>query len=117
MFGGSGVRLISIIVGIVFVLGLVVLANRFGGQIRERLQTRVATSTITPTPSPAEISDNPQTSFGNTMGVESTTQTKGGVTTYSGSQVSEIPDTGAETLLIPGLISLFGIGLKLRKSA
>ncbi|MBI2029715.1 hypothetical protein HYT02_04820 [Candidatus Gottesmanbacteria bacterium] len=113
MFGGSGVRLVSIIVGILFVLGLIVLANRFGGQIRERLQTRIADTTSTPTPQPS-ISPVEQVTFGDISG-ESTT-TKGGLT-YQGNQVSEIPDTGAETLLIPGLISLFGIGLKLRKSA
>lgn len=119
MFGGSGVRLVSIIVGILFVLGLVVLANRFGGQIRERLQTRIATSTITPTPSPTEVSttsDNGQTSFGEVASTTITNQTKGG-TTYNGNQVSEIPDTGAETIVIPGLLTLFGVGLKLRKSA
>lgn len=107
MFGDSGIRLASIVVGIIFVIGLIVVANRFGGQIRQRLQpTRVATATITPPPK--EAVKQPE-SFGQIVG-----QTKGGT---SSPQVSEIPDTGVETLVIPALISLFGLGLKLRKSA
>lgn len=100
MFGDSGIRVASIIIGILFIIGLVVLANRFGGQIKQRLQTRVATTTITPSPSPK--------TFGQIVG-----QTKGQTTP----EVSQIPGTGAETVVIPVLISLLGIGLKLRKSA
>lgn len=111
MFGDSSVRLVSIIVGIIFIIGLLVVANRFGGQIRQRLQNRVANATVTPTPSPAVFPTNvPASDFGQIVG-----ETKGGYT-YSGSQVKQIPDTGAETVLIPALITMFGIGLKLRKS-
>lgn len=107
MFGDSGIRLASIVIGIIFIVGLIVVANRFGGQIRQRLQpTRVATATVTPSPSPT---GKPAETFGEIVG-----QTKGEVT-YS--TATQIPDTGAETLVIPTLISLFGVGLKLRKSA
>lgn len=111
MFGDSSVRLVSIIVGIIFIIGLLVVANRFGGQIRQRLQNRVANATITPTPQPSAFpTQSPPDSFGQIVG-----ETKGDYT-YSGSQVKQIPNTGAETIFISALLSMFGIGLKLRKS-
>lgn len=102
MFGDSSVRLVSIIIGVIFIIGLLVVANRFGGQIRQRLQSRVANATITPTPSI-------KASFPTQAPVK-------GEYTYSGTPVKQIPDTGAETIVIPALLSMFGIGLKLRKS-
>lgn len=102
MFGESGIRLASIIIGVLFIIGFVVLANRFGGSLRQKLQsTKVAQVTITPTPSPQ--------TFGQIIG-----QTK--EETYKVSNVSQIPDTGSETFIIPALFLLFGIGLKLRKA-
>lgn len=107
MFGDSGLRLASIVIGVIFIIGLIVLANRFGGQIRQRLQTtRVATTTITPTPQEVITPAKPET-FSQIVG-----QTKGAITP---SDISQIPDTGAETFVIPILFSLFGIGMKLRK--
>lgn len=105
MFGESGIRIASIIIGIIFILGLVVVANRFGGQIRQKLQTtKVASITITPSPTPVIESL-----------AEITGQTKG--ETINSPQVNMIPDTGAETLILPVLITSLGIGLKLRKSS
>lgn len=104
MFGDSGIKFISIIIGVIFLIGLVIVANRFGGRIREKLQlTKVATTTITPTPT---------VDFSNVGEVS-------GETTNNNiySQVSQTPDTGVETLFIPLLISLFGLGLKLRKAS
>ena len=108
MFGYSGIRIASIIIGIIFIIGLIVVANRFGGQIRQKLQTtEVASSTITPSPKEKE---QPET-FGQIIN-----ESKGEIT-YTAPSVEQIPDTGAETLIIPGLVSLFGLGLYFRKSA
>lgn len=106
MFGYSGIRVASIIIGIIFIIGLVVVANRFAGQIRSKLKnTKVISSTITP--SPEEKSET----FSQIIG-----ETKGEIT-YTAPSVEQIPDTGAETLIIPSLFSLLTIGFFLRKSA
>ncbi len=53
MFGDSSIRFASIIIGILFILGLILIANRFGSQIRQRISpTKVAENTILPSPSP-----------------------------------------------------------------
>lgn len=112
MFGDSGIKIASIIIGAIFIIGILVLANRFGGSLRERFQnTQVADTNITPTPSNESgfLTPTPDVppAFAYVTG-----QTKGAV-----SNVNQIPDTGAEMLIIPALISLLGVGIKLRKAA
>lgn len=111
MFGDSGIRLASIIIGILFILGLIVVANRFGSQIRQKISpTQIAGNTITPSPSPIEATPVPE-NFGQMVG-----ETKGG-TTISQPNVNKIPESGAETIMIPILVSSLGLGLKLRSKA
>lgn len=112
MFGDSGFRLASIVVGILFILGLIVIANRFGSQIRQTFQTtKVADATITPSPA---LIDNSESAQIDTQ-TENTAEVKGGLT-YA-PNTTKVPDTGAEVLIIPSLFSLFGMGLKLRKTS
>lgn len=110
MFGESGIRLASIIIGIVVIIGLIIVANRYGSQIRQRLPgTKVVTSNISPSPEVSLVPTSAPETYGQIVD-----QTKGGIT-YTPPSVSQIPSTGAETIVIPALISLFGLGLKLRK--
>ncbi len=111
MFGESGIKIASIIIGLIVIVGIIIVANRYGSQIKQRLNTtKISSLKVTPTPSvitPTEIPD----SFGQIVG-----QTKGEIT-YNPPSVAQIPSTGAEIVVIPALISLLGIGLKLRRLA
>lgn len=102
MFGDSSIRLASIIIGILFILGLIIVANRFGSQIRQKFSpTKVASDKITPSPLPIEVTPEKEPENGETTSLPN---------------VNKIPESGAEAIVIPILISTLGIGLKLRKS-
>lgn len=109
MFGDSSIRLASIIIGILFILGLIIVANRFGSQIRQKFSpTRVVSNKITPSPLPIEVTpEKGPENFGQITG-----ETKGETTSLP--NVNKIPESGAETIVIPILISTLGLGLKLR---
>ncbi len=101
MFSGSGIRLASVLIGILFIIGLIALVNRFGSQLRQRFQaSQMVTST--PTPTPFEF-----------LQPESETGEIKGETNYS--NLNQVPATGLEILTLPLLFTLLGSGLILRK--
>lgn len=108
MFGNSGIRIASILIGILFIVGLIFVANRFSNQIRNRFsQTEVANGQVSPTPAvQSQVSPTPQT--GTSLG---STTTKGGI------NVNQIPNTGPDLIIVPVLVATLFAGLKLRKVA
>lgn len=108
MFEDSNIKIASIVIGILFIIGLIFLANRFGGQLRNRLQSQ-KTPNVNITPTPSQM---PSQSFGQIIGQG---QTKGeSVQNSQPPKATQIPNTGAETLVIPGLIATLFIGFKLK---
>jgi len=117
---GFGTQIVAGILGLLFVIGLVLLGRRLGQDLRSRFfgDTRTKQQQITPTPAHiAFITPTPKIVDGtkvytlpqNKEGVARTT--KGGiVTTQNG--VTEIPKTGAETLMLSSLLLPAGYYLR-----
>ncbi len=118
MFGNSGIRIVSIVIGVLFIIGLIFVANRFGSQIKNRFATtEVANESTSPTPTPRVSNPTPTKASFDTSKT-TTDQTKGAATTKGGVvPVEKTPKTGPEMLLIPAFVGTLAIGLKLRKLA
>lgn len=110
---GLGTQIIAAILGILFVIGLILLGRKIGQDLRNRFLAQRGDQTkgqITPTPSPSLNNlvvikkDENKQKTGETL--STSTQTKGGVT--------EIPKTGAESLIFTTLLIPAGYYLRKR---
>lgn len=100
MFGRSGVRLTSIIIGIVFILGLIVAANRFSTQLKQKIKASQPDK---------NVAIQPQISVAPEAGSQTSISPNPEVTT--------IPETGVNVFYVSMLLVLIAAGVLLRKKS
>lgn len=104
-------QIIALVLGLVFIVGFVLFAQRLGQFLRNRQQqAKVASGAVTPTPStPSKVLISP------TPTLTVSGQNRQPVRTTG--QPATIPQTGPELMLLGGLGSLLASGFMLRRAS
>jgi hypothetical protein len=110
-------KIISFILGLIVVIVFIAVISgrlKLGEKVASLTKSGTATKT-TPTPTPVTTANNVTTTnrYATNTTTTTNTTTKGGNTVQG---VNSIPNTGAETALIPTALSMFGAGMFLRKA-
>lgn len=97
-------QIIALVLGIVFIVGFILFAQRLGQFLRDRQQqNKVASEKISPTPTPKVV----------TFTVSPTPM----IYKANSTQPKSIPSTGPETPLLLSLFGLLAGGILLRKKS
>ncbi len=102
-------QIIALILGVIFIVGFILFAQRLGQFLRSRQQgSKVQNVQITPTPTPMQ-----GFKVATDRSTNEPTYDKPGVIS-GGKSPTTVPQTGPETILLPSLVTLLGAGMYLR---